>query len=231
MNKFLIAIAAFLFTFSLSEAQTEKGSQTIAIDWAFSIQTSNNFNVNPYDNSSTIINMRTSGFNIGPGYSYFIADKLDIGADLSYNASLTTNSTLDIGTTNDSYPTKNSYKNYGGDLFIRKYYLYKNKFGFRTGAYLGYAGGNQTISYSPSYAIDDLHSKGNYYFGGVNLALVYYPSKKMGIAAGVAGLEYEHYKLNNADQGHESGDILNFNFVNNGLSLSVFYSFGGKKSS
>jgi len=172
------------------------------------------------------LNTKTTTFNIGPNYSYFIADKLEIGAFLSYSSSSATNNSDNYAITN--YLTKTSSDNFSGSLFIRKYFMYKNVVGFRTGGYIGYSGGSGKNTYTSAYTIYNYTSTTNYYSGGANIDLVYYASKKLGIAATLANLEYYHYTANNGSQGHDSGDNITFSFINSGLSLSVFFVLGGK---
>jgi hypothetical protein len=223
MKKFLILIAVLLFTYSISNAQTEKGTQTLGVNLGFTSNTSNNLSISTFDNSTTTLNSKTTNFNIGPNYSYFIADKIDIAVTLSYNSSVLNNKD-----NTNSYPLKQSNYNYGGSINIRKYFMYANKFGIRTGPYIGYANGGQKILYTGTNAPSDLNSKSNYYNAGINLDMVYYPTPKLGIAATLANLAYTHFKTDNANQGHASGNDVNFNFINNGLLLSVFYVFGSK---
>jgi hypothetical protein len=228
MNKFFILIAASLFTYGISSAQTEKGTQNLGLNFGFSINNANDFTIYPSDNSTTTLNSKTTTFNFGPNYSYFIADNLDIGAALSYSSSTTTNTTEAFATNNANYPVRAFSNNYGGSVYIRKYYLYKNTIGFRTGGYLGFSGGTSKNTYTTSNALYNFNSTTNYYSGGANVDLVYYPSKKLGISATIANLEYYHYNADNTTQGHDSGDSFSFNFINSGLSLSVFYVFGSK---
>ena len=103
--------------------------------------------------------------------------------------------------------------------------MYKN-IGFRAGPYIGYSNQNQQLDYSPSSSVYNLDSKSNTYFGGVNLGLIYYPAKRLGISMTIANLDYQHSDINNTTQGNEKEDLVEFHFVNNGLSLSVFYVFG-----
>jgi hypothetical protein len=226
MRKFLISSAVILLAFQASKAQTEKGIQNIGLNIGASNTSTNNYTINISDNSTSTLSTKTTLFNIGPNYSYFIANKLDVGINFSYSLSNSTNSTENFTTTNDGNPTKELDYNYGGNIFIRKYYMYKDKIGFRTGAYLGYTTGNSTSTYSPSYTAFNYKSTNNYYFGGLNVDMVYYPSKKLGIAATLANLEYEHYNIDRTTQGHEDGSIVNFSFINNNLSLSIFYIIG-----
>jgi hypothetical protein len=226
MNKFLILIAAFLLSYQFSNAQTDKGTQTLGLDLGYNYSNDNDVIVNPDVNSASTVNTRTTGFNIGPNYSYFIADKLDIGAVLSYSSSSTSYYTAN--TANEIYPLKDFSHDYGGNLFIRKYLMYKDKIGLRPGAYIGYQHGNDQNTYAATSGVPDYISKSDYYFAGASLDIVYYPSKKLGFSARIANLEYEHYKFNNGSQGNESGDSLNLNYISNGLYLSVFYLFGAE---
>src|SRR6202007_303062 len=105
--------------------------------------------INPYDNSSYTLNTREKSFNFGPVYGYFIGNNLLLGAGLNYSNSTTTNVTPDIGTTNETYPTNESLKEIGGDIYLKKYYMYKNKVGLRVGPYLGYGYQHQVFKNSP----------------------------------------------------------------------------------
>jgi len=225
MKKSLFLITAFLFAFQLSNAQTEKGTQNLGINLGASYSTSQDFVINISDNSTYTLNSKISSFDIGPNYSYFIADKLDIGINLSYNNSIYKNSTDDP---NAGYVARTSFYNYGGNIFIRKYYMYKNKIGLRTGAFIGYMKGNSTATNSSSLSSYDSRNTSNDYFGGLKLDIVYYPVKRIGVSAALANLSYDHSKIDNGAQGHQHGDGLNFYFINNGLSLSVFYVIGKK---
>jgi hypothetical protein len=228
MKKVLILTAVFLFAFLASKAQTEKGTQTLGLNLGFSFNNSNDFTISPSNNSTTTLNTKNTQYHVGPTYSYFIADKLEVGGALSYSDSKLTYVAESYATTNDNYPTKEITNNFSGELFIRKYFMYKNTIGFRTQGYLGYSSGNETNTYTPTYAAYNYNSKTTYYSGGANLDLVYYPSKKIGVAATIANLEYYHYNANNTTQGHDNGDNVTFSFINNALSFSVFYVFGSK---
>jgi len=223
MKKLMIIMAMVLFAAQFANAQTEKGTQTIGADLGFSYLKYNDFNINPYDQSTSTQNNKTTGFNIGPAYSYFIANGLDIGTSLSYNYSSLSN--------NDNTYTdvqKKVDREFGGQLFLRKYFMYTNKIGIRTGAYIGYYRDNEKINYSGTSAIYDTDSKTNTYTAGAKLEVVYYPSKHIGVSTALAGLSYSHGKTNTTNQGNSSNDDVNFDFINDGLSFSVFYVFGGK---
>jgi hypothetical protein len=83
MKKTFVLIAALLLASVISHAQTEKGNQTLGLNLGFSSQTSTGINVNPFDHSATDAGNKSTSFNTGPVYSYFIANKLDIGAAFS----------------------------------------------------------------------------------------------------------------------------------------------------
>jgi len=117
-------------------------------------------------------------------------------------------------------------------VFLRKYFLYANKIGFRVGPYLAYMNGDSKSTYDPANSIYSVESKNYNYMGGFNLALVYYPTKKMGVSANIANLEYDHAKgtasyQNGVDNDHSKSNNVYFDFINSGLSISVFYTFGG----
>jgi hypothetical protein len=232
MKKFLIAIVLFLSACQLSNAQTEKGTQTLGLNLGFSYNNSNNYTININDNNSvTTLDTKTTTFNIGPNYSYFIKNNLEIGGSLSYSTSNATNTAATTSANaapNAGYATNQTSDNISASLFIRRYFMYKNIIGFRTGGYVGYSGGTNKDTYPSALASYNYNNTTTYYSGGANLDLVYFPSKKLGIAATLANLEYYHYNANNNSQGHDNGDNLTFSLVNNGLTLSVFYVFGPK---
>jgi hypothetical protein len=224
MKKTLFLIAAFLLASVISYAQTEKGNQTLGLNLGFSYTKSNGINTNPYDNSSTEAGSKGTGFGIGPNYSYFIADKLDLGASLSY------------GMNNTTYPfllnnlSKQSNYNYSGVIYLRKYFMYNDKLGLRAGPYVSYTKVDSKTTYSTltPNPTDNYEAKIDNYGAGLNLGMVYYPSKRLGVAASLASLDYAHSKSDYGVRGHLNGDNVNLNFINNGLALSVFYVFGSK---
>ena len=223
MKRSLIVLAALLLAFTSSQAQTEKGNQTLGLNLGLSTLQSAGFDINQTDNSTSTENSKTTIFNFGPNYSYFIADNLEIGVDLSYSSTVTTYNTTATNVVN--FANQNS-KSYSGNIFVRKYFLHKNKIGIRTGAYLGYGHDSQNVNYPPAYSANNYGWKQNFGEVGINLALVYFPSKQLGFAALLANMSYEHYTDNNGPQGHGSGNDFNLGFVSNGLGFSIFYVFG-----
>jgi len=221
MKKLMIFIAAFLFAMQISKAQTEKGDQNLGVNLGYTYQQSNNVDVNPVVSPPSITNYKFTNFSSGPNYSYFIADKLDIGAALSYTSgSQNSKDGADVST--------QSSKNYSATIFIRKYFMYHDKIGFRMGPQIGYFGGTQKLTYSQQPAAYNQNTTSNGYTAGFNLDFVYYPAKNIGLSATIANLQYAHTKDNNHNMGDGNSDNLNLDFINNGLNLSVFYVFGNK---
>jgi hypothetical protein len=227
MKKNLIVCAALLFAFKISYAQTEKGTQTLGLDFGAGRSTDNQTIINPSAPSTEAIGTATTNFSFGPSYSYFIADKLDVGASLSYQATGQTY-TAPYAADNSGYPTKYSNKNFDASVYIRKYYLYKNMIGFRTGAYFMYSYGTDRQTYIGTYAASSSNGTNHNYDAQVRLDLVYYPSKHLGVSANIASAGYSWYKGNGVNEVNSNGDDASVRFVSDGLQLSVFYVFGGK---
>lgn len=216
MKKILVLIPVFLLAFQISKAQTEKGSQTLGLDLQFS-----HLKSTQSITQSTVVtsdfDTKLTNFSIGPNYSYFIADKLDIGVNLNYGYSSQNNQ-------NPGNPGTQKSHQYGGQLFLRKYFMFGDKLGLRAGPYVGYS--RDDFKSTDTYSI--INTKTDNYQVGANLALVYYPAKKLGISATLANANYNHYKQKDGARETGHGDNFNFNIINDGLGLSVFYVFGGK---
>lgn len=226
MKKLLLLVLTSLFVFQAAEAQTEKGNQTLGLNLGYSYNNTNETEINTFDNTTSVAHTKTNNFSIGPNYSYFIADKLDLGAALQYSS-----------TSENDYPVNNMFgeketaNSFGATIYLRKYCMYGTKLGIRTGPYIGYYMATQknVSTGSTANAANDLNVKTDNFNAGINLALVYFPSKRLGFSATLADLGYTHFKSSDKPTGnHESGDSLNLNFINNGLAISVFFVFGGK---
>jgi hypothetical protein len=219
MKKIILFIVAIVFAAQLTKAQTEKGTQNLGVDVSYANETQNQFNIDPVNSSTTTQSTKYNSFNAGPTYSYFVASKLDVGVALDY---FYAHNNYGI----NSYPTIESQRFYQGEIFVRRYFMCTDKFGFRAGPYFGYEQGTLNETYPPSNVIYNEKAKVNSYFGGINLGLVYYPAKHLGVSATLANLEYTHYKQNSGPLGNDNGNNLDLSFVNDNLGLSVFYVFG-----
>jgi len=219
MNKFLILIAAFLLIIQFSNAQTTAGTQNLEFSLSYLSSKNNVLLIDPGSSSSLSFLNKTSSFGIGPGYAYFIANNLDIGGSLSYSSYTSDNSNTYTG-----IPLNESNRDLTGLVFIRKYFLYQNKIGFRTGLYLGYERQTLNTTNTPSQTIYDQNSSANEYSAGLRFDIVYYPLKHFGVTATLANIGYDSYKENNTTQGSGSGTGFNANFTN-GLQLGMVYMF------
>lgn len=216
MYKKLLLVVLSVITLQTVKAQTEKGSQNLGFSFGISTQ---NSKIQTFNSQTNMYSYQSDGkqtsFNIGPSYSYFIADKLDLGAAVNY------------GYYNQNYvpsfnsQSKQTSKTYGASIFLRKYFLYNNKVGIRTGTYFSYAKTKQTYVYEPS--INNTDDEIKEFGAGINLDFVYYPAKNIGLAAGLANLGYYHNKFT----GSQLSTSNNFNLsLVNELRLSIYYVFG-----
>ena len=130
-------ILALLGAFTVN-AQTQKGNQLLGGSIFFSTsKNTNDYFVNP-DYQYNVSNERKfTGFSIGPSYSYFVANNLDLGVNAGYNTSKITY-TYPSGNINNQ-PGEAKTNGYSASVYLRKYYLYNNKIGIRTGPFAQYS--------------------------------------------------------------------------------------------
>jgi len=211
MYKKLLLVVLSGIALQTAKAQTEKGTQNLGFSVAFNSNksTTQNLNVNPY---SVNFNVKQTSFTVAPTYSYFVSNNLDLGASFNY-----TNFSVKYDGTN-AVTQEQSQKAIGGTLFLRKYFLYENKIGVRVGPSVSYSRSKQRLV---SSGVGD-NSDFNTYGGAVQLDFVYFPVKKIGLAAGLGNISYSKSKSTDSSV---SSDAFNASFVNN-LSLSVYYVFG-----
>jgi hypothetical protein len=215
MKKILIAIIALLCVFKISNAQTEKGTQNLGLNLSFAHLKIDNNN-NPSFNQS----QKTTSFNIGPDYSFFVAKDIDLGFLLNYNTSSQENT--------NTTASKQDDHGYSAGVYMRKYFLYDGKIGLRTGGHFTYGHSNTKVSYSFPNNFYNYDTKTNAYSGNLSLELVAYPTKKLGIAAALAGINYVHSKQNGVATGNTTYNNISAGFANDGLTMSVFYVIGKK---
>jgi hypothetical protein len=221
MKKTLALVAAILFACQISNAQTEKGKQTLGLN-AIYTNVSSTYNSTDGSGSYTFQTNKSTTARIGPTYGYFIADGSEIGGSLFYNYGRNSTDYFSVGNNNSNETKSHSY---GITAYYRKYVLYKNTFGFRTGPYATYQRGNQKFTATPGTPGT---GNSNTYAVGGNFDLVYYPFKSLGVASTIANLSYSRTKGSGNGSYTSNDETFNFNFVNNGLYLTLFYTFGGK---
>ena len=203
-----------------AHAQNQKGNQTLGIGLGFSAATGS---YNYQSNNPAILDITasqsTGSFSANPNYSYFIANNLDLGVSIGFGSGT---SNFDDNSANAHF--KQIDKNYSGSLYMRKYILYKNKIGIRTGPYFSY-------QYFDSSYVDKSNNgssssnTGNNYHAGLIADFVYYPASKIGLAVNIGNLSYNYGKANGPQQSSSSNGV-NLQFLNNNLMLTAFYVFG-----
>ncbi|MCC8409729.1 autotransporter outer membrane beta-barrel domain-containing protein [Mucilaginibacter sp. UR6-1] len=208
--KKIIAAMLLCVASSTAFAQTEKGTQNIGA--SFSIQTSDSKN-NYFDGAINISsNIKLNIYNAGINYAYFVADKLDLGvlAGYSYQKNSQDNNDTEF---------LQKVNGYFAGIQLRKYVLFNDKIGIRTGPSFTYARDKSTSKYSIQ---NDQVTNTDSYNGRLGLDFVFYPTKHLGITSSIGSIYYTHSK----SKGFYEGSSNNFgaNFVNN-LNLGFFYSW------
>ncbi|MDR3697262.1 hypothetical protein [Mucilaginibacter sp.] len=223
MNKLLIFIAAFLLTIQFSNAQTEKGSQTLGFNLGFGSGKSNESPGAQQTGDGSSFDLHNSNFSFGPAYSYFIANGLDLGAAFNFTSTKQTSPDNNFG-----YPLKYHDYQASGTLYARKYFLYKNKFGIRTGPFISYGKEATNFTYAPVHDYNPSNSTAHNLTAGIKVDLVYYASKNLGFAAALANLQYNHYTSSGDYQLNQTSNNISFYTGTSALQISMFYVFGGK---
>lgn len=221
MTKAITFAIAILLSATVVSAQTQKGSQTLGVSATYYHQDTKQGILNPNTNVYQDQNMKTTIFGIAPGYSYFIADNVDIGTVLSYSYN---KSSYESPSSNSN---SQSGRSYGASLFLRKYFLYQGKLGIRTGPYFhyGWGDGRNDFGAAPS---GENKTTNRGYAAGANVDLVYFPTKSFGVTASLADASYAHSttKYENNSLRRDKNDVVNLSLINNGLTLGVIYVFG-----
>jgi len=223
MNKFLALMVAFLFAAAFSNAQTTTGSQTLGV--SFGIQESKATNM-PAGQNTTVgpaFNGKVNNYSFGPSYSFFVANNLDLGVALTFSSLTQTDDNNNFG-----YPLRYTDYQFNSILYLRKYFLFQNKFGVRVGPYIEY--GKSSINYYYSLTDNTNNSIYNNHNAdaGIQLELVYIPTKRFGFSANLANLQYEHSTSTGTSELNQNANSLSFYGGTSALQFSVFYIFGGK---
>jgi hypothetical protein len=219
MRKLSISITLFLLILQAAHAQNQKGNQTLGIGLQFNTG-STNYNFLSINSSITNSEVQQStGFSATPSYSYFIANNLDLGVSVGFGSG---SSNLNDNSSNTII--KQIDKNYSVSLYMRRYILYKNKIGIRTGPYFSYQYFDSNYT-DITNNVQSIYTKGNNYQAGIIADFVYYPSSKIGLAVNLGNLSYNNGKTSSQQQS-SSASGLNLQFLSNNLMLSAFYVFG-----
>ncbi|MEX8547096.1 MAG: hypothetical protein V5804_05785 [Mucilaginibacter sp.] len=230
MNKKLTLIILVFTTCFTVKAQTQKGSQLLGGSVLFGITNDKSDNVN-YTNSSYNNSYKSKeiSFSIGPDYSYFVANNLDLGLSLGYGTDKTTYNYSVANTSYSVLPYKNNNQYYSGGIYLRKYFLYNQKIGIRTGPYAQYQKYKYQVDYlEPQVNNNNFSQTGNYVNTGFILDIVYFPTKRIGLTStlGTLGYVYGNSKfVGSYSNGQDKVNSFGVRFVS-ALNLSLVYCFG-----
>ncbi len=225
--KNILSFAFVLLCISRAVAQTGPGSQNLGLNLGYSNTTTTTVFSNPtYTPSTLTTTSKQATYSVAPAYSVFVSKGLDLGLAIGLTGSSTN---YDYAPTPYT-PTKTDYLAYSGTVYLRKYFLYADKIGIRTGPFFLYQQSTQKNVYPPGSTFNNnTDNKVNSYSTGINLDFVFYPVTKIGLGANICSLGYSYQKSTTAD-GVGSTDAtqktFNANFLANNLSLSVFWVFG-----
>jgi hypothetical protein len=219
-TKIILFLIAMISTAAL-KAQTQKGDQLIGGNIGFS--GGNGTGDYPENTYQTNYTNKSFSVSIGPGYSYFISDKLDLGVSLGYNDQKTRYNYLSVPVQPVVENTVVKFHSFNGSIYLRKYFFFNDKIGIRTGPFVSFQKGRSDNYYTnpvQNYFSDDYS-----YNAGINADLVFFPSKKLGFAANLGSLAYSHDDDKQSNF-HTRTNNFGFNVVGSGLSLSAFYCIG-----
>jgi hypothetical protein len=207
-----------------ASAQTEKGSQWIGGSFALS-----HYKVEETSSpefSVTGAYRKQNSYQVGPSYSYFVADKLSISGNVGYSHSHAdqtyyNNPTLQVNDSNTEIITNG----YFASLGLNKYFLYENKVGVRTGPSAQYSRSKSKITSDNDPENSDAESTA--FNVGIYLDFVYFPVKKVGLVASLGSLAYSKSKYEGLNNTNKQTDV-GLNFFNSSKTFSIFYIFGKK---
>lgn len=202
-----IIFFCLLLTFAVtgvSLAQTEKGMQYLGLELSARGETNKSTG---FDNQT----VRGLSFGVTPNYSYFIADKLELRGGFGVGVSRSQTKTNESESKNTSYSL-------APQVGVRRHLMLSEKLGFATGPYVFYAFG-----WNNYQNFDD--QKTEQFQTGIDLQIEYFPTKHLGVSAGLFGVNYSVLKLKEADQETFKASSLTAGLTNQ-LNFRVFYVIG-----
>ncbi|MES2061704.1 MAG: autotransporter outer membrane beta-barrel domain-containing protein [Bacteroidota bacterium] len=215
MYKKLLLAFVSIIAIQSAKAQTEKGSQMLGVSFGVSTSSSDSKYLDYSTNAMTNVHGKATSYSIAPTYSYFVADKLDLGLSIGYGQSKQDYSSI--------YNPSNTESNgFNAGIYLRKYFLYENKIGIRTGPMFNYQHGKSIQEYA-SNPQSNSENISNTYSGGLGLDFVYFPIKRLGLTAALGGLTYAHQDVKGTTP--SSTNSFDANFINRFV-FSINYAFG-----
>ena len=220
MNKKIILTFIGLFGAIIVNAQTQKGDQLLGGGIGFSTgKGSLNYTDNPYNDNGTF---KAHSFSIAPAYSYFIANNIDLGAAVGYTNQKTSYNYITGPSVQNQDLIQNRSYTLSASIYLRKYFLFNNKIGIRTGPFAAIQKNHSEQDYIQPVYNFFYH---NYsYSAGIDAAVVFFPSKRLGFSANLGSLAYSHDDNKQLNY-HSSANSFGLNLLSNGLFVSAFYSF------
>lgn len=230
MKKYLLVSMA-IFTITIACSQTEKGKKIICAQ----------FNVSGNDNSNVdnLYSIKTNslGFQIVPGFGYFISDNIAVGVNLKVGISNTKSVLINSDQIPDLITTnKSSAKNYGGGVFAKYYKKITTNLLFSLNGEASFSYQTTKLEHStndPWYvaspdnpAIQEVQLKS--VFAGISPGLVYFISPKLGISTNFSSFYFNNSSSKNISVTFPNDNKVNsygFNFSITTLYLGLNYNF------
>jgi hypothetical protein len=187
MKKTTILIILFASAFTAT-SQTSKGSMMIGGSVGFA-SSKNNTTVTNDGGTVTGTDNKFSNFNISPTFSYFLADGLALGLNINFYSNKSTNSFPTANGSNiKEYIREDKGTSFG--LFARKYFINDDsKFGFYGDIGFGVGPFSDKETRTPAVGTGFVvESKGSSTNVNLGLGVAYFPTKFIGLHAGIGGL-------------------------------------------
>ncbi|RXF70203.1 outer membrane beta-barrel protein [Arcticibacter tournemirensis] len=204
---FIMAVAV-----NISDAQTSKGTKFLGL--TLEIGAGRGETEGSYTGK-----YKGFSFAAAPQFSYFIADKWELGAGLGYSFSQTKYFDAD-----DNSMGKGHSSEINPMLFVRRHLMLSEKVGFRTGPFASYSYVKSRYPDEASYSEDE---NIKVLSAGLNLGVEFFPVKRLGIVANLADVSYNYTKTTGSPAVSGKTKKINASLTNQ-LSLSVFYILGKK---
>ncbi|WP_158826344.1 outer membrane beta-barrel protein [Mucilaginibacter lacusdianchii] len=226
MNKKLFLMLSVVAASITTKAQTQKGNHLlgggfgVGFDKATVTGMSNNANYQYLK--------KTTSLSVGPTYSFFIADKLDLGISGNWNWGRSRYTDQDNSITYKGQQSDNS-TSVLANVYLRKYFLYNNKVGIRTGPFVQYLYGRSRSFYVQNlvddYNVADTKFSTKAFSAGIGLDFVYFPTSRLGITAALGSLAYSHANQSQDDIYRTKTDSFGVSLVSS-LNLSLVFALG-----
>jgi hypothetical protein len=224
-----LMLVFFMFCVVSTFAQTNAGNQTLGISAGYSSGKSTTVFSNPlYGPATLTVVNKQAVYSLSPGYSVFLGKTVDVGFAFGILGSVYD---YDYGSTaSATTPIKTTNKAYSGTFYLRKYILLQDRIGVRTGPFFQYQKSDQVSDYPAGSPLNgDNKNQVISYSGGMYVDFVYYPTRRIGLAANLLNLNYSYSKSVYEQGGGESDNdqkTYSANFLTTNLSLSIYFVLG-----